>query len=291
MADSHYQSPPPPPPPGGYQGGGYGGYQGGPPPPRPTNVLSILALVAGVIAFFTGLVPVLGLLLGLVAVALGVVGLRKARTLMGSGKGLSIAGIVLGAVAAVTSLISAIVVGGVLNAASDAASSAASSAVAPGPAPSSPEQSSAAPAPGQSSAAQPPAQGQFPGQTADDQVAPAGSPITIDGLTITTTPLAAQTTVLGNYWCTSVTYQNGGSGQAPYNLFDWKVLNPSGASESATLTGQDGALSSGELAPGGTVTGNVCFNDSSVQPGQDVVLYEVTSLFSNDRGAWLNTVS
>jgi|GEM_PF-807929 len=267
-------------------------HHGGPPPARPTNVVAIVALIAGVIAFLTGLVPVLGLLLGIAAVVLGVLGLRKAKVLHGSGKGLAITGIVLGSIALLTSLLTTVLAGAIGASSSDTATS---------PAPvTSEEPAESAPAPGESTATTdaPPAEseaatatGQFPGQTEDDQVADAGATIDLDGLQVTTTPLTASSTALGSYWCTTATYVNGGDDSASYNLFDWNVLNPNGASESATLSGQDGALSSGELAPGGTVSGDVCFNDSSVAPGQNVVLYEVLSLFDSGRGAWLNTVS
>lgn len=266
-------------------------YQSGPPPARPTNVIAIAALVAGIIAFFTGLVPVLGLLLGIVAVVLGVLGLRKAKGLYGSGKGLAITGLVLGAVALITSLFTTVLAGAIGASSSDtAASPAPVTSEEPADAAPAPEDSAGAEsAPAESEAA--PAAGQFPGQTEDDQVAEAGATIDLDGLQVTTTPLTASSTALGSYWCTTATYVNGGDDTASYNLFDWKVLNPNGASESATLSGQDGALSSGELAPGGTVSGDVCFNDSSVAPGQNVVLHEALSLFDSGRGAWINTVS
>jgi len=64
------------------------------------NGIAIAALVVGIIAFVTGWVPILGLLLGITAVVLGVIGLKKA-----AGKGMSIAGLVTGAIGALTSLV------------------------------------------------------------------------------------------------------------------------------------------------------------------------------------------
>ncbi|MEV4667800.1 Ltp family lipoprotein [Microbacterium sp. LWO12-1.2] len=69
------------------------------PGPKPTSVLSIVALIAGIIAFFTGIVPILGAILGLGAIALGVFALVKKQR-----KGLAVAGIVLGTVAVITSI-------------------------------------------------------------------------------------------------------------------------------------------------------------------------------------------
>lgn len=66
---------------------------------KPTPVLSIVALIAGIIAFFTGIVPILGVILGLGAIALGVFALMKKQR-----KGLAIAGIVLGTVAVISSI-------------------------------------------------------------------------------------------------------------------------------------------------------------------------------------------
>lgn len=62
--------------------------------------LSIAALVLGLLALALFFVPLLGVLLGIVAVVLGVLGLRRA------GRGMAIAGIVLGALA--------LIIGGVL---------------------------------------------------------------------------------------------------------------------------------------------------------------------------------
>ncbi|WP_223624029.1 Ltp family lipoprotein [Microbacterium sp. EST19A] len=66
---------------------------------KPTPVLSIVALIAGIIAFFTGIVPILGVILGLGAIALGVFALMKQQR-----KGLAVAGIVLGSIAVITSI-------------------------------------------------------------------------------------------------------------------------------------------------------------------------------------------
>lgn len=70
------------------------------PIPPSTNGLAVAALVVGIVAFFVGLIPILGLVLGATAVALGCLSLR--RTI---GRGLGITGLVLGALAGLTSLI------------------------------------------------------------------------------------------------------------------------------------------------------------------------------------------
>jgi len=65
--------------------------------------LAISALVLGIAAFLLGLVPILGALLGVAAVVLGILALVKKQS-----KGLSITGLVLGAVGAISSFIAGI---------------------------------------------------------------------------------------------------------------------------------------------------------------------------------------
>ncbi len=98
----------PPPQGGGYPGGypppppqPYAGYT--PPPVGPKNGLGIAALVVAIIALFS---VVGGVVLGVVAVILGVLGLQRARRGEATNGGVAIAGIVLG----ILSIIEAIVV-------------------------------------------------------------------------------------------------------------------------------------------------------------------------------------
>lgn len=110
---------PPPPPPGAGRGDdrpawgddrptwGDGGAQrpaweeapprGGADRPSGQNGPAIAALVCGVLGLVFFLVPVLGLLLAVVALVLGIVGLRRTRDPATAGRGLAIAGIVTGA--------------------------------------------------------------------------------------------------------------------------------------------------------------------------------------------------
>lgn len=68
-------------------------------PPKAPAGLAIAALVVGIVAFLTGLVPVLGAIVGLAAIGLGIFALFKKQV-----KGLGITGIVLGAVAVISSI-------------------------------------------------------------------------------------------------------------------------------------------------------------------------------------------
>ena len=66
--------------------------------PSPVNGLAIAALVVGIIAFLSGWVPFWAFIAGAAAVVLGIIALKKAG---GSGKGMAIAGLVTGGIAAI----------------------------------------------------------------------------------------------------------------------------------------------------------------------------------------------
>lgn len=70
------------------------------PEPKPAKRLALAALIVGIVAFLTGFVPFFGFLAGGTAVLLGLLALKRRQP-----KGLSITGIALGGVAALTSLI------------------------------------------------------------------------------------------------------------------------------------------------------------------------------------------
>jgi len=110
VSDPFAPTPPPygaPPPP-----------YGSPPPPYgappPTNGMATAALVIGIIAalaVFTLIGAFVAFVPGVTAVVLGILGLQRAgRTPDGRGRGLAIAGIVLGALATVASLVAFAVV-------------------------------------------------------------------------------------------------------------------------------------------------------------------------------------
>ncbi|WP_111719817.1 DUF4190 domain-containing protein [Homoserinimonas sp. OAct 916] len=64
-----------------------------------SSTLAVISLVLGIIAFLTGWVPCLGLILGIGAVVLGAISLVRRQ-----GKGFSITGIILGSIAALVSI-------------------------------------------------------------------------------------------------------------------------------------------------------------------------------------------
>lgn len=129
----------------------------------------------------------------------------------------------------------------------------------------------------------------FSGQQDDDTSAAAGDPVTADGVVLTSSALVkgepfADEAVL----CTTVTIKNGSDDSISFNEFDWSLQDPDGASRTTTLGGSDDLLDSGDLAAGGTVTGDVCFESAKKPSGTYVVLYAPTFSFSSDRIAWVN---
>lgn len=86
-----------------------------------------------------------------------------------------------------------------------------------------------------------------------------------------------------------MTIRNGGDAQANFNVWDWKMQDPNSAIRNSSFTGTENQLHSGEVAPGGSVPGDVCFdNPQGSPPGQFVVLNDPSFVFSADRTGWIN---
>lgn len=82
--------------------------------------------------------------------------------------------------------------------------------------------------------------------------------------------------------CITVTYVNNGQKKASFNPYDWAGEDPQGAQRPQTFyTKGTNELHAGELAPGGTVTGNVYFES----PISKVVFQE--SLWSDEEATWI----
>lgn len=146
-------------------------------------------------------------------------------------------------------------------------------------------------APGGAAAQDPGAPPAFPGATSDDVVAQAGAAVDVDGLTMTATALAPGDDTLGETLCTTVTYANGTSSAASFTLFDWKLQDPNGTILTTGIVGSQNPLSTGQIAPGGSATGDVCFDAPQGSPsGQYVVLFDPSFSFTSERVAWLNTL-
>jgi hypothetical protein len=135
--------------------------------------------------------------------------------------------------------------------------------------------------------AQPPA---FSGARPGDLATNPGGTLTTETLAITATELVEGDDTFGEALCATVTYLNRAQDRTVrYGLFDWSMQNPNGAIVNITFFGgADSQLQSGELAPGGTVTGDLCFEDENATPGPYVLLYESPSFFTDQRLAWIN---
>lgn len=181
--------------------------------------------------------------LGFALALIGTIACVKGRK---SGKGLSIAGVVMNVIAFAVVLATQSIYSSAVD---DALSG---TSVAPQPATTAPASD----------------------DDADDaQATAAGNSITLkNGLVLTVDGVV---TGLQNYDGTpiaqvSVTYQNNGNSQASFNPCDWKAEDAQGAQRSqAFYTDGDNELHSGTLAAGGTVSGNLYFEGDVVK-----VLYE-----------------
>ena len=130
----------------------------------------------------------------------------------------------------------------------------------------------------------------FPGAQDSDVVGQAGGPLVLGDVTVTSTALVPGDATLGPTVCTTATIQNQSDETINFNLFDWKLQVPSGTISNTGATGSTDLLSSGEVAPGGTATGDVCFDNEAAESGQYVVLYEPVLSFFSDRAAWISAI-
>lgn len=111
---------------------------------------------------------------------------------------------------------------------------------------------------------------------------------TRDGMDILVSNFSLVSNPLGQNACADVTYTNNGDEQTSFQgYWDWKAQNPAGVITDPTVAGDDN-LSSGELAPGGTVSGSVCFD--SIEPGEYRLVFEPTLSFSGDTATWVANI-
>lgn len=129
----------------------------------------------------------------------------------------------------------------------------------------------------------------FPGAQDSDVVGQAGEDLTLGDLTVSSSALIEGDATFGPTLCTTAVLNNGSSDTIDFNLFDWKLQSPAGAILNSGIGGSDNIINSGQLAPGGTTTGDICFDADTAETGQYVVLYEPVFSFFSDRGAWVST--
>jgi hypothetical protein len=128
----------------------------------------------------------------------------------------------------------------------------------------------------------------YPGQVpATDCVARANNTLGMANTVVRATWSRATGTLGDPSICAAVSIKNNNSGSISYNDLYWQLQTPSGKVEGTNFEAPND-LGSGGLVGGGTVTGNVCFDDPG-QSGIYVGLYQPDS-FNNDRGVWLFTL-
>lgn len=219
-------------------------------PPAPRNGLGLAALILGIVALplcLTGLTAWLAIILGIIAVPLAIAGLARVRRGTATNRAVTIAGLVLGVVGIAGGIASTVVT---IQAVDDALSGPTATVV------------------------QPDAD---PAADAVESTEPValGTTLDVDGLKVTVTEIGRRTEYGKGLTCANVSYTNGRDEQASRNPFDWSARNPQGASVDAWIyTGND-ALDSGELAPGGTDDGIVCFD----VPRAEVAVVEYAGSF------------
>lgn len=231
-----------------------------------TSAMAIVGLVLGIVALATSWMPIFNngsFFLALLGALFAIVGLTATLRRTRSGKGLAIAGLIICIIACAAVLAAQQATSKAINDAVDSAKN--SHAV---------TSTSAAPA-----------------DTPDDtdtatqsQDLALGTSITLgNGLSVSVDSVDTSLTKYDGSPITAVTvtYTNGGSQEASFNVYDWKAQDTQGAQRSQTYYSGDDVVSlgSGTLAPGGTVTGAVCFDG-----GITKALY-YASMFTNSATA------
>lgn len=239
--------------------------------PKPKSGMAIVGLVLGVIALLISFLPIinnLAFILGLLGLIFAIVGLVGTARGKKSGKGIAIAALII----TILSCIIVLATQSMYSAAIDEASASLEN-----PAVSSTENSSNA-----------------TDTTSSDNSAAAESEYTdmalgtsvdfSNGLTVS---VDSYETGIENYdgsslTAASVTYVNNGDSEASFNVFDWEGQDSSGVLTSATIYGNsDDELNSGNLVPGGSITGTVYFSGDI-----EKVLYNA-SVFSDATYSWV----
>lgn len=80
-------------------------------PPRPRNGMGTAALVLGILAILTCWLPIVGFVLGLIALVLGVVGRGRVKKMQATNGGVAVAGLVLGVLSVIVNILATLLFG------------------------------------------------------------------------------------------------------------------------------------------------------------------------------------
>ncbi len=122
----------------------------------------------------------------------------------------------------------------------------------------------------------------YPGMLVQDHVAAAsGASIVALDETLVAGDLTRTASYFGPTVCSPVSVTNHSTTTKDVGPAEWKLQQPDGVVETFAITG---TLRGGQLAPGGTASGTVCFADTA-QSGTFVLLWQ--PLLRTPRGVWL----
>lgn len=205
-----------------------------------TSALAITSLVCGIVAIGTSFLPIVNnvsFFVALIGLAFAIAGLVSTRKKGKKGQGMAVAGTILAIVSIFIVLASQSYYGSVIDQFRTGLQ-----------------------------------QGQKPvstsSQNADYSHMPIGQSVTLEnGLTISVNSVSVESRQYGSGSITriNVSYTNNGSSNADFNMFDWKAEDQSGAIRMITAYGGGGSdLSSGDLTPGGSVTGDIFYDGNDI---------------------------
>lgn len=251
--------------------------------PKGSSAMGVVSVVLGIIALLTSLIPIINnfsALLAIIGIVFGIIGMVKKRC---SGKGLSVAGLILNVIAIILVFASQSVYSTAVNEAlstdspskvtiANSSSSASNDASSPDASSSSASNLSASNSNSVSEA-----------QSFEDL--PIGSAVELkNGLSISVDSVESGLVNYdgGEITCVTVTYKNDSSSTESFNVYEWKGQDAQGAQYSwAYYSEAVNELNSGKLAPGGTVTGNIYFDGVLVK-----VVYDQIISFNDETISW-----
>lgn len=255
------------------------------PPEQPKNraAMGIVSLVLGIIAVLTSFIPIINnfsALLALIGIVFGIVGIVITAKNHCGGKGLSIAGLILNVVAIVVVFASQSAYSTAVNEAfstnspsqvtiANSSSSGASDSGVSNSASSSSASNSASVS-----------------ETQSFEDLPIGSTVDLkNGLSVRVDSVESGLINYdgGEITRVTVTYKNNSSSAKSFYTYDWKGQDAQGAQYSeAYYSKAENELRSGELAPGGTVTGDIYFDGVLAK-----VVYKQMISFNNETISWV----
>lgn len=268
-----------------------------PPPhyrPQPKNGLGTTALVLGILAFLASFIPLLSLFtaipLAIAGFIFAMAGYARISSGKANNKGATTVGLIGSIVAVIISISLTMMVGAWLGSPSSSTTATAPTAdpgrwtaVAEDDENEDQDEDTAKQEEEQ-------AESLFSGQERSDVVGEAGETLQARGVTVTAESLALEPVSYSDpVLCSYVEYENNSDSRLDYNEWDWSLQSPSGDIKSITWSGPDDDLSSGDLAPEGTTSGYVCF-ENPAETGEHVLLFEGFITADSSRGAWINDI-